>query len=130
LLGGILGQFLGWRSNFYFLAIVGGILFAMVLFFLPETLRKKHDDDWDEEKVQKKRSMMDNIRHVSAAFKPMIGLLSYPNVMVITMYNTVIFGALYFMVRDLFLIFLIRMIIKLAIHVLESNNHSNFHTII
>jgi NADH:ubiquinone oxidoreductase subunit H len=31
------------------------------------------------------------------------------------MYNTVIFGALYFMVRDLFLIFLIRMIIKLAI---------------
>ncbi|KAG2171781.1 hypothetical protein INT43_008161 [Umbelopsis isabellina] len=97
LLGGILGEFLGWRSNFYFLAIVGGILFAMVLFFLPETLRKKHDDNWDEVTIPKKRSMMDNIRHVSAAFKPMIGLLSYPNVMVITMYNTVIFGALYFM---------------------------------
>lgn len=95
-----MGQFLGWRSNFYFLAIVGGILFTMVLFCLPETLRKKHDEHWDEATIPQKRSMMENIRHVFAAFKPMLGLLTYPNVMVITMYNTVIFGALYFMVRD------------------------------
>jgi Na+/melibiose symporter-like transporter len=36
---GALAQFLGWRSIFYFLAIFGGVLFVIFLFFFPETCR-------------------------------------------------------------------------------------------
>ncbi|KAI8583392.1 hypothetical protein K450DRAFT_223413 [Umbelopsis ramanniana AG] len=97
LLGGIFGQFLGWRSNFYFLAIVGGLLFVMVLFFLPETLRKKKLDEADLSELKATAKKESTLKRVFAPFKPMIGLLSYPNVMVITMYNSVIFGSLYFM---------------------------------
>ncbi|KAL9109434.1 MAG: hypothetical protein Q9227_005942 [Pyrenula ochraceoflavens] len=42
LLGGVLSQYLGWRSIFWvrFLAIFGSVLFALNLFFFPETCRK------------------------------------------------------------------------------------------
>lgn len=100
LLGGIFGQFLGWRSNFYFLAIVGGLLFLMVLFFLPETLRRKRlsETDLADQEIAAKRES--TLKRAFAPFKPMIGLLSYPNVLIITIYNSVIFGSLYFMVRN------------------------------
>ncbi|KAF7590777.1 hypothetical protein BBP40_002393 [Aspergillus hancockii] len=39
LLGGILTQFLGWRSVFVFLAILAGIMIILILLFLPETCR-------------------------------------------------------------------------------------------
>jgi MFS family permease len=96
-----LGQFLGWRANFYFLAIVGGLLFFMVLFFLPETLRRKREEKvmtTDADQQTKKRSRYGALQHAFEPFKPMVGLLFYPNVMVTTLYNTVIFGSLYFMV--------------------------------
>ncbi|GAB5589290.1 hypothetical protein Unana1_04190 [Umbelopsis nana] len=97
LLGGILGQYLGWRSNFYFLAIVGGLLFVMVLFFLPETLRRKLEDKVETDQHSGNMSRFSSIQHAFSPFKPMIGLLLYPNVMVTTLYNSVIFGSLYFM---------------------------------
>ncbi|OCK78725.1 putative efflux pump antibiotic resistance protein [Lepidopterella palustris CBS 459.81] len=37
--GGILTQFLGFRSIFWFLAILGATVLFLILFFLPETLR-------------------------------------------------------------------------------------------
>ena len=102
LLGGIFGQFLGWRSNFYFLAIVGSLLFVMVLFFLPETLRRKkvNEADLAEQEIAAKKE--GTLKRAFAPFKPMIGLLSYPNVMVMSIYNSVIFGSLYFMVKNTF----------------------------
>ncbi|KAH9988769.1 major facilitator superfamily domain-containing protein [Xylariaceae sp. FL0662B] len=39
ILGGILSDFLGWRSIFWFLVIFGGVAFLVILFFLPETAR-------------------------------------------------------------------------------------------
>ncbi|KAH8885974.1 MFS general substrate transporter [Thozetella sp. PMI_491] len=39
-IGGILSQYLGWRSIFWFLAITGAVLFVGVLLFLPETCRE------------------------------------------------------------------------------------------
>ncbi|CAG8893772.1 unnamed protein product [Penicillium egyptiacum] len=39
LLGGVLTQFLGWRSIFIFLAIVAAVLIVLVMAFLPETCR-------------------------------------------------------------------------------------------
>jgi MFS family permease len=38
-LGGILTQFFGFRSIFYFLFILGGLVLLFIVFFLPETLR-------------------------------------------------------------------------------------------
>lgn len=38
-IGGILAQYLGWRSIFWFLAIYGGILLMIFIFFFPETCR-------------------------------------------------------------------------------------------
>lgn len=93
-----MGQYLGWRSNFYFLAIVGGLLFVMVLFFLPETLRRKLEDKVETDQHSGNVSRFSSIQHAFSPFKPMIGLLLYPNVMVTTLYNSVIFGSLYFMV--------------------------------
>ncbi|KAL0944978.1 MFS multidrug transporter [Colletotrichum truncatum] len=43
-LGGILTQFLGWRSIFWFLAILSGVFFVALLLFFPETCRKIVDD--------------------------------------------------------------------------------------
>src|SRR5947207_6490090 len=39
-LGGALTQFLGFRSIFWFLTIMGNITLFLILFFLPETLRR------------------------------------------------------------------------------------------
>ena len=39
ILGGILSQYLGWKSIFWFLAIFGGVTFILFLVFFPETCR-------------------------------------------------------------------------------------------
>ncbi|PYH93968.1 putative MFS efflux transporter [Aspergillus ellipticus CBS 707.79] len=40
LLGGLLSQYLGWRSIFWFLALASGIVFLPLVLFFPETGRK------------------------------------------------------------------------------------------
>lgn len=40
ILGGILAQYLGWKSIFWFLTIFGGVTFILFLIFFPETCRK------------------------------------------------------------------------------------------
>lgn len=39
ILGGVISQYLGWHAIFWFLAIFGGILCLLFLFFFPETCR-------------------------------------------------------------------------------------------
>ncbi|KAJ9137469.1 Quinidine resistance protein 2 [Pleurostoma richardsiae] len=39
-LGGILSQYLGWRSIFWFLTIIAGITLVLMLLFFPETCRR------------------------------------------------------------------------------------------
>ncbi|TDZ49699.1 Itaconate transport protein [Colletotrichum trifolii] len=43
-LGGVLAQYLGWRSIFWFLAIFSGLFFAALILFFPETCRTIVDD--------------------------------------------------------------------------------------
>lgn len=38
-LGGVLSQYLGWRSIFWFLAIAGGVMLLLIIAFFPETCR-------------------------------------------------------------------------------------------
>lgn len=40
IVGGLLNQFLGWRSIFWFLTIFSGVVFLIILVTLPETCRK------------------------------------------------------------------------------------------
>ncbi|KAI3392925.1 hypothetical protein diail_4974 [Diaporthe ilicicola] len=39
-LGGVLAQYLGWRSIFWFLTILAAVMLILMLFFFPETCRK------------------------------------------------------------------------------------------
>ncbi|KAG9248770.1 putative MFS transporter [Calycina marina] len=39
-IGGLLDKYLGWRAIFWFLAIISGVVFVIIFFFLPETCRK------------------------------------------------------------------------------------------
>ena len=45
LLGGPIGQFLGWRWCFKFAAIIDGVMFLVILFCLPETLYVRPETD-------------------------------------------------------------------------------------
>ncbi|KAI9483228.1 MAG: major facilitator superfamily domain-containing protein [Benjaminiella poitrasii] len=99
-IGGFLCQFLGWRSSFYFLAILSGVLLLMVTFLLPETLRKKRDSevltDGSHDATEKRKpEKFKALKNLSAAFAPMLVMLGDPTVCVITVYNTVIFSCLY-----------------------------------
>jgi multidrug resistance protein len=44
IIGGLLGQYLGWHSVFWFLLIAAGVVLVPVALFLPETCRKIVDD--------------------------------------------------------------------------------------
>lgn len=45
ILGGLVGQFLGWRWIFKFTAIMDGVMFLVILLGLPETLYVRNTDD-------------------------------------------------------------------------------------
>lgn len=45
ILGGLVGQYLGWRWIFKFTAILDGVMFLVILFGLPETLYVRTTDD-------------------------------------------------------------------------------------
>lgn len=45
ILGGLVGQFLGWKWIFKFTAILDGVMFLVILFGLPETLYVRNADD-------------------------------------------------------------------------------------
>ena len=44
IIGGLLGQYLGWHSVFWFLLICAGVAFVPIALFLPETCRNVVDD--------------------------------------------------------------------------------------
>ncbi|RCH91251.1 hypothetical protein CU097_009261 [Rhizopus azygosporus] len=111
-IGGFLCQYLGWRSTFYFTAILAGVLLLLTTAFLPETLRKQRPDILtdreliEEFKVQNDRGKQGTIeKHakptffatLAISFKPMLIMLNDPTVNLLTAYNTVIFASLYFL---------------------------------
>lgn len=72
ILGGVLSQYLGWRSIFWFLVISSAIMFVVLLLFLPETCRNIVGDgsirphpmyrtfwqlfqDWNQKRTQHRR---------------------------------------------------------------------------
>ncbi|CAG8609596.1 15859_t:CDS:2 [Dentiscutata erythropus] len=75
--GGYLTEYFGWRWMFWFLAIYGGIVFLIILFFLPETSRT----------VSSPTSTSPAIRF--NPFAP-LKLLRYPNVTLVIIYVSII----------------------------------------
>ncbi|CAO3644321.1 unnamed protein product [Mucor fragilis] len=105
-IGGFLCQYLGWRSTFYFTAILCGVLLIFTAFFLPETLRKQRpspekpmDDSLSSTSTtvhvkskSKSSSLLTTLYH---SFRPMITMLYDPNVILLMLFNSVIFASLY-----------------------------------
>lgn len=104
--GGALCQYLGWQSTFYFLAIVGFVLLIMVFVFLPETVRRERiemltNDNESGQEIVHKTEKFRALQNLKTAFAPMLAMLGDPTILVITLYNTVIFCCLYFLVSTL-----------------------------
>lgn len=110
LLGGFLCEFLGWQSTFYFTAIfgkhscnfierhdltnayiIGGIVLVLVALFLPETVRKPRPSMVKG----KQTSVFSNLR---TAFTPMVVMLGDPTILIMTLYGSIIFASLFFLV--------------------------------
>ncbi|KAI8080746.1 major facilitator superfamily domain-containing protein [Gilbertella persicaria] len=108
-IGGFLCQYLGWRSTFYFTAILCGVLLCLTSVFLPETLRKVKPRPNNNEKnnLEDAVSLTSTTVHPSPnqhlsvretlalSFKPMITMLHDPNVIILTINSSIIFASLY-----------------------------------
>lgn len=121
IIGGAIGQGLGWRSTQWFLVIYGGVTFLLILFALPETLRsaknvhataqtpaantpEKGVANPDLTRISTRQSMQKKTRSFLSHFRrffldPLIVLtwMRYPPVALTVYYASITFGALYFL---------------------------------
>ncbi|KAK9375951.1 major facilitator superfamily domain-containing protein [Lipomyces chichibuensis] len=98
---GALNDRWGWRSTQYFLIIIGGFTFLMMLFFLPETLRPQNLPPELQERRALKKKCLDFFVGPFKAFR----LLKYPTFVYAIFYNSFGYGSLYMMnntIPDLF----------------------------
>ncbi|KAF2020180.1 MFS general substrate transporter [Aaosphaeria arxii CBS 175.79] len=120
IIGGVLGQELGWRSTQWFLVIYGGITVLLIIFALPETLRRK-DQTESQQQVQpasnEKNDVRPELKRVSTRqsvqqttkswakttrkmlLDPLIIItwMRYPPVALTVYYASITFGSLYFL---------------------------------
>lgn len=103
--GGVLCEVFGWRSTFHFLSIYGVLLLVMVVFLLPETLRiKKHTttENLEEESVlnqnEKETVRLQFLNNVQLLFLPILIMTKDPTVLLVTVYNTIVFSSIFFVV--------------------------------
>ncbi|KAI8640320.1 major facilitator superfamily domain-containing protein [Parasitella parasitica] len=91
LIGGILCEFRGWQSSFYFVAEFGGCILVLVTFFLPETVRR--------ERPVPRKSSLDikavNTNSIRSTFTPLVTMLSDLSILVMTLYGTILFASLF-----------------------------------
>jgi multidrug resistance protein len=118
IIGGLLCQNLGWRSTMWFLAIYGGLLWLVLCFCLPETLRAKkplitdttlqsqNDDKGSERppltRVSTRQSVRQKAQTFASVFKRFIidplsvlVYLRFPAVAITVYYASITFGSLY-----------------------------------
>lgn len=75
----------------------------MVFAFLPETVRREKvemltNDNESGQEIVHKTEKFRALQNLKTAFAPMVAMLGDPTILVITLYNTVIFCCLYFLV--------------------------------
>jgi multidrug resistance protein len=119
IIGGALGEGLGWRSTQWFLVIYGGATLIFIIFALPETLARKgpmpsslapDTTPTDLEKsvrpdlirtstrastVQKTKSFLTQMRQIFVDPLRIIAWLQYPPVALTVYYASITFGSLY-----------------------------------
>jgi len=118
IIGGLLCQNLGWRSTMWFLAIYGGLLWLVLCFCLPETLRAKkplitdttlpiqNDDKGNKRppltRVSTRQSVQQKAQTFASVFKRFIidplsvlAYLRFPAVAITVYYASITFGSLY-----------------------------------
>jgi multidrug resistance protein len=119
IIGGALGEGLGWRSTQWFLVIYGGATLIFIIFALPETLARKGPmpssqepatTSSDPEKnirpdlirtstrastVQKTKSFLTHMRQIFVDPLKIIAWLQYPPVALTVYYASITFGSLY-----------------------------------
>ncbi|OAC98855.1 hypothetical protein MUCCIDRAFT_115100 [Mucor lusitanicus CBS 277.49] len=94
-IGSLLCQYLGWQATFYFIAIFAGLLLIMLIVLLPETLRKSPPSTNSELYNGKERFVA--LKTMRNVFTPMVMMVRDPTVVLITLYNTVIYASLFFL---------------------------------
>ncbi|KAF2502687.1 MFS general substrate transporter [Lophium mytilinum] len=117
IIGGAMGEGLGWRSTQWFLVVYGGIMVLSILFLLPETLVKRKDlakeaeDEKGAAQQQQPLTRMSTRQSVQIKTKkyatlakrifidPLLVLayLKYPAVALTVYYASIAFGSLYFL---------------------------------
>lgn len=86
IIGGALTQGFGWRSTLWFLAIFGGALLLLIVFFLPETVARKPVDP-----ERKRTSALKGIVQPILTLK----LLRHPPVLIAVYSAAIAFGSMY-----------------------------------
>lgn len=71
--------------------IIGGIVLILVALFLPETVRTSRPS-----MVKGKSSSV--FRNLRTAFTPMVVMLGDPTILIMTLYGSIIFASLFFLV--------------------------------
>ncbi|KAL9538694.1 hypothetical protein MBANPS3_010746 [Mucor bainieri] len=94
-IGSLLCQYLGWQATFYFIAIFAGLLLIMLIILLPETLRKSPASKNEQCNGHKERFVA--LKTMRNVFAPMVIMIRDPTVVLITLYNTVIYASLFFL---------------------------------
>lgn len=109
IIGGALGQGLGWRSTQWFLVIYGAATVIFIIFALPETLPRKlltplsppTDEDTLQRTptrastVQKTKSFLTQLRKIFLDPLLIIAWLRFPPVLLTVYYASITFGSLY-----------------------------------
>ncbi|KAJ4265655.1 hypothetical protein NW762_004949 [Fusarium torreyae] len=108
IVGGALTQEIGWQATMWFLAIYGLVVFLMILFFLPETLRRKPEAalptaqteelsrmrTMDSAKVKTKRLTKAARRFIIDPLGSLL-YLRFPPVFITVLLAAIAFGSLY-----------------------------------
>ncbi|KAK7954507.1 MFS multidrug resistance transporter [Apiospora saccharicola] len=112
IIGGVLAEAFGWRSTLWFLTAFGAVVFALILFALPETLPIKKPAAVDSDtraaqgaelsRVSTTRSVQVRTKRLSKSLKrffidplQVVTYLRFPAVAITVYYASITFGALY-----------------------------------
>jgi multidrug resistance protein len=106
IIGGALGQGLGWRSTQWFLVIYGCLTVIAIIFALPETLAKQHVTKPEARPdlartttrtstVARTKSVLTHLNQIFIQPLTILAWLRYPPVMLSVYYASITFGSLY-----------------------------------
>lgn len=107
IIGGAMAQKWGWRSTMWFMAIWGVVVFVLLLFCLPETLKRPEDPAPDTirpplTRISTRQSVQIKTKKSAVFLKrclidplKIILYLRYPAVLITVYYASITFGALY-----------------------------------